>query len=86
MCVMWNSAEKGQILKKLSRHGAAGTQTLYSSLFLFPVSNPSENIEMRPLNPNTTNQDEDHDVVRNLGETDGGEIAEGQGKKLFTKY
>ena len=29
---MWNSAEKGQILKKLSQHDAAGTQTLYSSL------------------------------------------------------
>ena len=30
--VMWNSAEKQQILKKLSRHGPAGTQTLYSPL------------------------------------------------------
>ena len=33
MYVMWNSAEKGQILKKLSREGPPGTRTLYSPLF-----------------------------------------------------
>ena len=32
MYVMWNSAEKGQILKKLSREGPPGTRTLYSPL------------------------------------------------------
>ena len=32
MYAMWNSAKKGQILKKLSRHGPAGTRTLYSPL------------------------------------------------------
>ena len=32
MYIMWNSVEKGQILKKLSQHGPAGTRTLYSPL------------------------------------------------------
>ena len=32
MYIMRNSVEKGQILKKLSRHGPAGTGTLYSPL------------------------------------------------------
>ena len=55
--------------------------------FLFPVSNPGENIEMRSLNPNATNQDQDHDAVQNLGETaavNGEENAESGGKKLST--
>ena len=55
--------------------------------FLFPVSNPGENIEMGPLNPNATNQDQDHTAVQNLGETaaeNGGENPESEGKKLST--
>ena len=32
MCVMWNSAEKGQILKKPSQRQGAGTRTLYPPL------------------------------------------------------
>ena len=48
---------------------------------------PGENIEMRPLNPNTTNQNQDHEAVQNLGETaaeNGGENAESEGKTLST--
>ena len=54
--------------------------------FIFPVSNPGENIEMRPLNPNATNQDQDG-AVQNLDETagvNGGENPENEGKKLST--
>ena len=32
MCVMWNSAIKGQVLKKLSRDRGQQPRTLYSSL------------------------------------------------------
>ena len=42
---------------------------------------------MRSLNPNATNQDQDHDAVQNLGETaavNGEENAESGGKKLST--
>ena len=40
---------------------------------------------MRPLNPNTTNQDQDG-AVQNLGETaavNGGENADSEGKKSY---
>ena len=40
---------------------------------------------MRPLNPNATNQDQDHGTVQNLDETaavNGGENADSEGKKL----
>ena len=43
---MWNSAEKGQILKKLSREGPPGTRTLYSSLVMRSSQNKTNGIDL----------------------------------------